>query len=196
MGLGKKTNNKIKFIKKYLFDKEGANLSSTKDVYEFIKTDRPELIVLRPTTQWYQKVFDTYYRYLQAEEEQKELIIKTFVAYREERLESMRRTRERRKAKQNAVVGEMSAQSKYSHRNAEILYNSPEWQKLRYFVLKRDNGICQLCGRGRKDGVVLHVDHIVPLSVDWSKRLDPNNLQTLCEDCNLGKSNKDCIDWR
>jgi len=196
MGLGKKTNNKIKFIMQYLSDKEGVNLSSTKDVYEYIKKDRPELIVLRPTTQWYQKVFDTYYRYLQAEEEQKELIIKTFVAYREERLESMRRTRERRKAKQNAVVGEMSAQSKYSRSNAEILYNSPEWQKLRYFVLKRDNGICQLCGRGRKDGVVLHVDHIVPLSVDWSKRLDPNNLQTLCEDCNLGKSNKDCIDWR
>ncbi len=196
MGLGKKTNNKIKFIKKFLSDKGLANLASTKDVYEFIKTDRPELIVLRPTTPWYQKVFDAYYRYLQAEEEQKELIIKTFVAYREERLESMRRTRERRKAKQNAVVGEMSAQSKYSHKNAEILYNSPEWQKLRYFVLKRDNGVCQLCGRGRKDGVVLHVDHIVPLSVDWSKRLDPNNLQTLCEDCNLGKSNKDCIDWR
>ena len=196
MGLGKKTNNKIKFIKKFLSDKEGVNLSSTKDVYEFIKTDRPELIVLRPTTPWYQKVFDAYYRYLQAEEEQKELIIKTFVAYREERLESMRRTRERRKAKQNAVVGEASEQSKYSRTNAEILYNSPEWQKLRYFVLKRDNGICQLCGRGRKDGVVLHVDHIVPLSVDWSKRLDPNNLQTLCEDCNLGKSNKDCIDWR
>ena len=196
MGLGKKTNNKIKFIKKFLSDKGLANLSSTKDVYEFIKKNRPELIVLRPTTPWYQKVFDTYFRYLQAEEEQKELIIKTFVAYREERLESMRRTRERRKLKQNAVVGETSAQSKYSRSNAEILYKSPEWQRLRYFVLKRDNGVCQLCGRGRKDGVVLHVDHIVPLSVDWSKRLDPNNLQVLCEDCNLGKSNKDCIDWR
>ena len=197
MGLGKKTNNKIKFIMQYLSDKGLANLTSAKEVYDFIKKDRPELIILRPTVQWFQKVFDTYYRYLQAEEEQKEVIIKTFVAFREEKLENLRRKREHRKVREKEFeISENEIGDVYSHKNAEILYNSPEWQKLRYFVLKRDNGICQLCGRGRKDGVVLHVDHIVPLSVDWSKRLDPNNLQTLCEDCNLGKSNKDCIDWR
>lgn len=33
-------------------------------------------------------------------------------------------------------------------------------------------------------------------SLDWSKRFDKNNLQVLCEDCNLGKSNGDSIDWR
>lgn len=80
--------------------------------------------------------------------------------------------------------------------NAKNFYNSQEWREIRYEVLKEQKGICQLCGRSRKDGVVLHVDHIVPLSKDWSKRLDKNNLQILCEDCNLGKSNKDCIDWR
>lgn len=197
MRLGKKTNNKIKFIKQYLSDNGLANLTSAKEVYDFIKKDRPELMILRPTVQWFQKVFDAYYHYLQAPAEQKEVIIKTFVAFREEKLENLRRKREHRKVREKEFeISETEIGDFYSHQNAQILYNSSEWQKLRYFVLSRDKGVCQLCGRGRKDGVVLHIDHIVPLSVDWSKRLDPNNLQTLCEDCNLGKSNKDCIDWR
>lgn len=197
MRLGKKTNNKIKFIMRYLSDNGLANLTSAKEVYDFIKKDRAELIVLRPTVQWFQKVFDAYYRYLQAPTEQKELIIKTFVAFREERLENLRRKREHRKVRDKEFeISETEIGDAYSRQNAQILYNSPEWQRLRYFVLKRDKGVCQLCGRCRKDGVVLQLDHIVPLSVDWSKRLDPNNLQTLCKDCNLGKSNKDCIDWR
>lgn len=75
-------------------------------------------------------------------------------------------------------------------------YESPEWRSLRYEVLKEQGARCCLCGRTAKDGVVLHVDHIIPLSKDWSRRLDKDNLQVLCEDCNLGKSNKDCIDWR
>lgn len=75
-------------------------------------------------------------------------------------------------------------------------YSSREWRSLRYEVLKENGGRCCLCGRSAKDGVVLHVDHIIPLSKDWSKRLDKDNLQVLCEDCNIGKSNKDMIDWR
>jgi hypothetical protein len=84
----------------------------------------------------------------------------------------------------------------YSKKNAQALYESDAWRRLRYTVLREQNGCCQLCGRSRKDGVILHVDHIVPLSKDWSKRLDPTNLQVLCADCNLGKSNTDEIDWR
>lgn len=79
---------------------------------------------------------------------------------------------------------------------AKKFYESPEWRSLRYEVLKEQGARCCLCGRTAKDGVVLHVDHIIPLSKDWSRRLDKDNLQVLCEDCNLGKSNKDCIDWR
>lgn len=85
---------------------------------------------------------------------------------------------------------------KYSQKKAEALYKSPQWRALRYEVLREQNGCCQLCGRKRKDGVILHVDHIIPLSKDWSKRLDKKNLQVLCEECNLGKSNTDEIDWR
>lgn len=35
---------------------------------------------------------------------------------------------------------------------------------MRYDVLRRDDFHCVRCGRGRKDGVKLHVDHIVPVS--------------------------------
>ena len=54
-------------------------------------------------------------------------------------------------------------------------------------ILKRDNYRCVICGRGQKDGVELHIDHIHP----WSKGGETvfENLQTLCTVCNGGKSN-------
>ena len=59
---------------------------------------------------------------------------------------------------------------------------------LRYDILKRDNFRCKICGCGMEDGVKLHVDHIIPVS-KGGKTVE-SNLQTLCELCNLGKSNK------
>lgn len=57
---------------------------------------------------------------------------------------------------------------------------------LRYKILKRDNFKCQICGRTAEDGVKLHIDHIIPIS-KGGKTIG-SNLRTLCEDCNLGKS--------
>lgn len=59
---------------------------------------------------------------------------------------------------------------------------------IRYDVLKRDDFKCNTCGVSSKDGAKLHVDHIVPVSKGG--KTVSNNLQTLCERCNLGKSNK------
>lgn len=59
---------------------------------------------------------------------------------------------------------------------------------MRYDVLRRDNFHCVRCGRGKEDGVKLHVDHIVPVSRGGKSVM--SNLQTLCEDCNYGKGNK------
>lgn len=59
---------------------------------------------------------------------------------------------------------------------------------LRYDILKRDGYRCKICGATAADGVKLHVDHIIPVSKGG--RTEPGNLQTLCERCNLGKSNK------
>ena len=59
---------------------------------------------------------------------------------------------------------------------------------LRYDVLKRDGFRCVLCGRTANDGVVLHVDHILPIA--RGGKTEKSNLRTLCEYCNLGKSAK------
>ena len=58
---------------------------------------------------------------------------------------------------------------------------------LRHEVFKRDNYTCQECGATKKDGAKLHIDHIIPVSQGGTDELD--NLQTLCDKCNLNKSN-------
>lgn len=76
-------------------------------------------------------------------------------------------------------------------------YKTDAWRALRFEALKASNGCCALCGRSQRlHGVVLHVDHIKPRSRFPDLSLDPQNLQILCEDCNLGKSNRDDTDWR
>jgi hypothetical protein len=73
---------------------------------------------------------------------------------------------------------------------------SARWKQLRYETLKKYGARCQCCGRTAKDGVKLHVDHIKPRSLYPELIFDSNNLQVLCEDCNLGKLNRDEVDWR
>ncbi|WP_273854030.1 HNH endonuclease [Guptibacillus spartinae] len=58
---------------------------------------------------------------------------------------------------------------------------------LRFKVLERDR-VCMLCGRSPKDDIILHVDHIVPFSLGGLTVLE--NLQALCNECNIGKSNR------
>jgi hypothetical protein len=65
---------------------------------------------------------------------------------------------------------------------------------LRYQVLQRDRGTCCACGRNRHDDVALHIDHIHPFSLGGMTVL--SNLQTLCDECNLGKSNRSDADFR
>jgi 5-methylcytosine-specific restriction endonuclease McrA len=72
-------------------------------------------------------------------------------------------------------------------------YKSDAWRTVRYKALKKANGKCQCCGEGGKR---LHVDHIKPRSKFPHLELDENNLQVLCEDCNLGKGAWDQTDWR
>lgn len=59
---------------------------------------------------------------------------------------------------------------------------------LRYEILKRDNFSCCICGRTCDDGVKLHVDHIIPVAKGGKTVRE--NLRTLCDECNLGKSDK------
>lgn len=71
-----------------------------------------------------------------------------------------------------------------------------KWLNVRYKALKNNDGRCELCGRAKGDGIILHVDHIKPKSKYPHLQYDLNNLQVLCDECNIGKSNKDDTDWR
>lgn len=65
---------------------------------------------------------------------------------------------------------------------------------LRWQVFQRDAWKCVACGRHSHDGVLLHVDHVLPRSLGGKDALD--NLQTLCGECNIGKSNRDNTNLR
>lgn len=61
--------------------------------------------------------------------------------------------------------------------------------RLRAMVLMKDGARCKLSGSTPQDGIKLHVDHITP----WANGGETvfENLQILCEKCNVGKSNID-----
>jgi hypothetical protein len=63
--------------------------------------------------------------------------------------------------------------------------------RMRFRVMRRDRFTCVACGRSpAKDPTVeLHIDHIVAWSKGGEATLE--NLQTLCAECNLGKSDLD-----
>jgi hypothetical protein len=65
---------------------------------------------------------------------------------------------------------------------------------LRFKILTRDHFRCQSCGRSPATHPQLHleVDHITP----WSRggHTHPDNLQTLCNHCNRGKSDSICAE--
>ena len=64
----------------------------------------------------------------------------------------------------------------------------------RYSVLERAGFKCQCCGIKplKNNDVILHIDHIIPYSLGGSDNID--NLQVLCDKCNISKRNKFIID--
>jgi len=89
------------------------------------------------------------------------------------------------------------SRKKYRQEFRHGFYATDTWKKLRYETLKKYGAECQCCGRSRKlHGVTIHIDHIKPISKYPELKLNVNNLQVLCDDCNLGKFNRDTTDWR
>lgn len=62
-------------------------------------------------------------------------------------------------------------------------YRSAQWQRVRELALVRDNYLCQRCLKDKKIQKAQVVHHIVEVKVDWSKRLDLSNLESLCHTC-------------
>jgi hypothetical protein len=69
------------------------------------------------------------------------------------------------------------------HKTARI----PNW-RLRFLVMRRDDFKCKLCGTSPaiKSGTILHIDHIKAWTNGGETVIE--NLQTLCDQCNIGKS--------
>lgn len=68
-------------------------------------------------------------------------------------------------------------------------YNSKEWKEMRKKVHSELTHMCSVCCATTN----LHVDHIKPLRYFWEQRLDEDNLQILCSECNLEKGSM--LNW-
>lgn len=70
-------------------------------------------------------------------------------------------------------------------------YKSLAWVRLREQALMRDHGLCQECLKQQRITPATEVDHIIPIRVDWGKRLKLENLQSLCHKCHMKKTAED-----
>jgi len=75
-------------------------------------------------------------------------------------------------------------------------WQSAEWRELRYSILVERGARCECCGVTPKEGAVMNVDHIKPISKAPHLKLERTNLQVLCAKCNHGKGSHDETDWR
>lgn len=76
---------------------------------------------------------------------------------------------------------------------SKAFYKSRTWQKVRQFIWKRDNGLCQDCLRKGLITPGKEVHHIVELTedniIDASISLGEENLITLCKSCHEARHN-------
>ena len=101
----------------------------------------------------------------------------------DEKKRELERKRVQQEKERQARIAALPEQRRFIAEQRRLMTDS-----LRYDVMRRDGFRCQLCGAMAKDGVQLHVDHILPVSKGGKTEL--SNLRTLCERCNMGKRDK------
>lgn len=75
---------------------------------------------------------------------------------------------------------------RYNKDNKEYsaFYNSVHWKRMSSYIRCKYNGLCLMCYFKYKILTTANVvHHIVELKEDYSKRLDEDNLITLCHSC-------------
>lgn len=112
------------------------------------------------------------------------------------RLAKRRAKNAKRRAKAGKSFHEPVKQIVFNDQTISEFYDSWDWKRLRYDFIKEKNRKCQCCGAAPSDGIRIVVDHIKPIRRFWHLRLDSNNLQMMCDDCNMGKGSRDTTDWR
>ena len=94
--------------------------------------------------------------------------------------------------KQHPIGTECPNKYKYKKENSSEenkkvnkFYSSKLWKSKREEIKALDKGLCQRClikfGIAMMENLEIH--HIEPLTVKWEKRLQNNNLITLCVQC-------------
>ncbi len=59
--------------------------------------------------------------------------------------------------------------------------SSTQWTRKAIEIKERDNYLCQVClSKGKLNCTELETHHIIPLEEDYERRLDNDNLITLC----------------
>jgi 5-methylcytosine-specific restriction endonuclease McrA len=94
-----------------------------------------------------------------------------------------------------ACSGKHITKKKNKRTSSNTFYKSWEWKKVRYEAFLKYGKICSLCGAKPPESILV-VDHIKPRNKYPKLELDIKNLQVLCNECNMGKSNIDETDWR
>ncbi len=87
----------------------------------------------------------------------------------------------------NKILKQWNIYLKSKDKKQTINKRDPIESRLRHEVFKRDNYKCLECAKSKKE-TTLHCDHILPVAQGGSDELD--NLQTLCQACNLAKTNR------
>ena len=76
-------------------------------------------------------------------------------------------------------------------------YRSYDWKKIRKQIVDTREHRCACCNiKLSVNTKSLNVDHILPLKYYWDQRLDLDNLQILCDECNKAKGSKYRPDWQ
>ena len=73
--------------------------------------------------------------------------------------------------------------NKTREKKSLVIYNSREWKILRQVVMAKAGYICEECGKA----IAEDVHHVIPITADWERRLDYNNLKALCVRCHNRK---------
>jgi len=84
-------------------------------------------------------------------------------------------------------------QLKHSVKSVENIYQSPRWADIKKVIYSLYDFKCMKFSNNQNE---MHVDHICPVSKYPAMKWSINNLQLLCKNCNMEKSNVNENDYR
>lgn len=89
---------------------------------------------------------------------------------------------------------ELAEEREKRQEEGQLFYSSPEWAKLREWVIKEEGRVCAQCRRHIKNDSDVTIDHIRPRSKYPHLALRRENLRVLCRKCNSRKKDRESLD--